>query len=349
VKICLIHGAISGVIIIAAACTDARPAATPPPHVPYDHHVHILGPQLVRDWQSLDVPFSRPDSAYTSASAALGGEATAAFLVSMAHVYGTAEFRAGLGLDTAAERQRVRTANEHVAREAARDPALYVGFCSVPLLRPYAAAELEHCAHDLGLAGIKIHVPAMGISLVDATHLTLLAGVVERAARERRPVLVHLAPVDGELSDAELRNFLAHVVEPHAGLELYLAHLGGNGGYRASARRVVHALTELLHRDDAAAARRIYVELSGALLARRTDGVPASRRADAASLASDLRALGLARVLFGSDYPVFERAEYAALLRDRLPLSTAELDTIMQNRAPRFERAARLVPHSRYN
>jgi uncharacterized protein len=326
-----------------AGCGDRVPNPVPV-DVTADHHVHLLSPQLVQDWKSLGVPFSRPDSAYVSSRAALSDRGTQAFLVSMAHVYGSEEFRQALGLDLEQERLRVREENEHMAREASRDPGSLIGFCSVPLLRPYAREELEHCTRTLALPGIKVHLPAMGVRLGDEAHLVLLAGIAQRAAEEGRALLIHMAPVDGELAAADLRVFLERIVAPHPDLELYLAHLGGNGGYRASARRAVGELTRYLRGAEDASHRRVYLEMSGALLARRTDGVPASRRSEARRLAADLRALGIERVLFGSDYPVFDAGEYAALLRDRLPLSPDELAQIMTNRSPRFRPEPRPTP-----
>jgi uncharacterized protein len=329
-------------VVAYAGCGGAG-APSEQPVVTVDHHVHLLSPRLMEDWRSLGVSFSRPEGAYVSSMAALPPGATRAFLVSMAHVYGSEEFRTALDLDTDAERLRVRGENEHVARDASRDGGSLVGFCSVPLLRPYAQEELEYCGRTLGLPGIKIHLPAMGLSLGDPAHVRLLAGVAQRAARERIAVLIHIPPVDGELSAQEVRTFIATIVAPYPDLELYLAHLGGNGGYRASARRVVHAMTAFLGSVEGEGHRHVYLEISGALLARRTDGVPASRRSDASRLADDLRALGLERVLFGSDYPVFDASEFAALLGSQLPLSPAELTRLMSNLSPRF-RAERAPP-----
>lgn len=318
----------------ASAAGDARAVS-----IAADHHVHILSPELVRDWQSLGVPFSRPDSAYTSVTAIFAAHTVQAFLVSMAHIYGSDDFRRGLDLSLDAEHHRVQQANDHVAHEVARAPASFVGFCSVHLLRPYAAHEIERCRDPLRLAGLKLHLPASGIDLTDPSHLQLLAAVAADAARAGSPLLVHLAPVDGELTTAELRAFLQHVVEPNPGLEIYLAHLGGNGGYRTSAQRAVHAVTGWLDATDGKPRAHIYLELSGALLARRTDGVPASGRADGHRLAADLRRLGLEHVVFGSDYPVFDAAAYAGFLEARLPLAPDELARIMNNRAPAFTRA----------
>jgi hypothetical protein len=112
----------------------------------FDHHVHLLGPDLLRDWKALGVPFSRRDETYLSAAGLLGsgGEETPAIgglaLISMAHMYGRSGFRAEMGLPLEEERARAARENDHVAREAARTPGRAVAFCSVAALRPYAEA-----------------------------------------------------------------------------------------------------------------------------------------------------------------------------------------------------------------
>lgn len=328
---------------LATACCRAPStvSAAPSTEVRADHHVHILSPELVDDWKSLGVPFSRPDSAYTSVTAVFPpGHSPSAFLVSMAHVYGSEEFRGALGLSVDEEQARVRLANAHVAGEVGRAPDRYVGFCSVHPLRPYGASEIEHCRGELGLAGLKLHLPSSGLDLGDRSHLRVLAEIARQAEREQRPLLLHLVAVESELTPEQLASFLEQVVRPHPGLELYLAHLGGNGGYRVSARRLIRAFTDFLQESEENGRRPVYFELSGVLLAQTTDGVPASRGSEIRRLARDLERLGLRRVLFGSDHPVFDPGEYAQLLRDKLPLSPAELTQILTNRAPALQRAA---------
>jgi uncharacterized protein len=334
------RGGSTALLLLLLACGPQGGAVPEPGAVPIaaDHHVHILGPQLVRDWKSLGAEFSRPDSAYTSVTAVFGTTDVQAFLVSMAHIYGSDHFRSGLDLAPDAEHLRVQRANDHVAHEVARAPESFVGFCSVDLLRPYASTEIERCRDRLGVAGLKLHLPAAGFDLTSPAHLRVLASIARQAAGDGRPLLIHLAPIDGELRQEELRAFIDHVVRPNPELELYLAHLGGNGGYRASARRVVQGFTAFLGESDDNAARRIYFDLSGALLARTTDGIPASRRSHARALASDLRTLGFERVVFGSDYPVFDPDSSARLLQDLLPLAFTEVAKIMENRAPALDR-----------
>ncbi|MCA1788780.1 MAG: amidohydrolase family protein [Thioalkalivibrio sp.] len=300
-----------------------------------DHHVHVLSPELVRDWKSLGVPFSRPDSAYTSVEAIFQVRPDVqAFLVSMAHIYGSEEFRGALGLSLEEEHARVRRANDHVAQEVARAPQRFVGFCSVSLLRPYAASEIERCRSELELVGLKLHLPSSGVRLGNRQHRRMLAEVAARAEQEQRPLLLHLVAAEREIEEEEVRGFVDEVVRPHPQLELYLAHMGGNGGYRISAQRVVDAFVAFFAEGEALRQRPIYFELSASLLTRQTDGVPASSGADIQVLARDLRQLGLQRVLFGSDYPVFDGEAYSRALREHLPLSSAEFTQVLGNRGP---------------
>ena len=327
-------------VLVGAACGPADDA--PPARVdalpPFDHHVHVLSPRLVTDWQSLGVPFSRPDSAYTSVSAMLGAGADGrgAFLVSMAHIYGSPDFREALGLDTAAEHAAVRAANDHVAGEVRRFPARFVGFCSVPIGRPYAVGEMRRCHDELTLGGLKVHLPNAGMRLGDEATLAAVAELMGEAAREGVAVLAHLASPDAEVSEADVAAFLERVVRPYPGLDLYLAHAGGGGGYRAPARNVVRGVAALLREEPE---RAIWVELSGTVLLADTDGVPASTPDEIAALAADLRALGLDRVVFGSDYPVFEPGALVAALRRRMGFTTAEAEAVLANRGRAFERA----------
>lgn len=327
--------------LLAGGCEPGTPAA-PVARPMADHHVHLLSPELVRDWKSLGVPFSRPDSHYTSVRVIFRDRPDGqAFLVSMAHIYGSEEFRGALDLSLAEEEARVRRANDQVAREVARAPDRFAGFCSVALLRPYALAEIARCHGDIGLAGLKIHLPSSGIRLGNPEHRKLLAEVMARAEEEQRPVLVHLVATDDDITEEDARRFVDEVVRPHPALELYLAHMGGNGGYRVSARRVVAAFLDFFAEGEDQRQRPIFFELSAVLLTRNTDGVPVSRPEDTEALARDLRRLGLHRILFGSDYPVFDAEEHARALQERLPLTPTEFTQVLANRGAILTRSGR--------
>ena len=101
-------------VAVALAVADAAcgaPAAPAASVAFTDHHVHVLGPDVMRDWRALGVTFSRADSIYTSPGSlprVRPDTSASAVLVPMAHLYGNAEFVGGLGIDDATVRERVR-------------------------------------------------------------------------------------------------------------------------------------------------------------------------------------------------------------------------------------------------
>jgi predicted TIM-barrel fold metal-dependent hydrolase len=125
------------------------------------------------------------------------------------------------------------------------------------------------------------------------------------------------------------------VLGPVPDARVVLAHCGGSGGFGPWTRDVLATVTDWL--DDEARAGRprpdVRVDVSAVLLARESEGVPASTPEEAAALGPALRRLGLARVVLGSDWPVFEPDETLRLLRERTDLTPAELDALVAARA----------------
>lgn len=324
-----------GATLLGAACGPApvdQPAADRPGIV--DHHVHIMSPTLVADWKSLGVPFSRPDSIYTSAATLFAGDSASldlAVLLPMGHLYGMEGFRDAMGLSVSDEAARTRGENRHVAAEAARYPGRAVAFCSVAVFRPYADQELRYCLDSLPTAGLKLHLAASGADLTDEAQLDRLAAIFAAAESARLPVLLHFDPQRRGLEVADVERFISRVLDPHPGLELYLAHLGGSGGYGPWTRSVFGAFREWMLRNPR---RPVFAEVSAVLLEAESEGVPASTDEEARALGEDLRALGLERVVFGTDYPVFDPRRYTAALAARVGLTGEEVAAIAGNKGP---------------
>lgn len=312
----------------------------PEPLALFDHHVHLLGPDLLRDWKALGVPFSRPDGVYLSAAGLLapgtgvGPTVDALALISMAHMYGRAEFRAELGLSLDEEHTRAARENDHVAREAAKTPGQASAFCSVAVLRPYAEAELDRCHHELHTAGVKIHLAASDVELTDPAHLATVARILARAEERGLPVLLHLDPQRRGLVVADVTHFLHTVLTPRRDLTLIVAHLGGSGGYGPWTRQVFQALLDWLDERRAAGdlRPRVFFDPSAVLLETESEGVLPTTPEQAAALAQDLRRAGFGRVVLGSDYPVFDPIRTLELLVDRAGLTAAEVTAIAKNR-----------------
>jgi len=294
-----------------------------------DHHVHILGPDVVRDWKALGVTFSRPDSIYTSPASLLGdgGDAVSlAVLVPMGHLYANPEFVEGLRIDAAEARRRVRRENAHVAAAAARHPGRAVALCSVPALADWAMDDLAWCRDSLAVAGIKLHLASSQVDLRDTTHLARLAGIARFAAAHALPILLHVDPQRRGHDSTHVRALAERVFAPFPSLSMVIAHLGGSGGYGAWTRTVHRTLRDWRRDAERSGARRnLYFDLSAVLLEQESEGVPATTDEEARLLLAALRADSLDRYVFGSDYPVFDPVRGAAALVERVGLTREEV------------------------
>lgn len=309
-----------------------------------DHHVHLLGEDLLRDWQALGATFSKPPEAYLTAGRLLGAPGGAAgsspvaraVLVSMAHFYGSDEMREGLQLTAEEEQARVARENDHVAREAARYPGRAVALCSAALLRPYAMDELTRCQRDNAAAGIKLHVASSGVDLREPAHLEAVEKVAAWAEEKGLPILLHLDTQRRGTTVDHVQQFAQAVLAPHPRLTVIVAHLGGSGGYGPWTQSVYRTLTAWLAERAAAeaVARPVYFDLSAVLLEKPSEGVPATTAEEARALAADLRAAGLERLVLGSDYPVFDPRNTLTALGERAGLTAAELATIASRTPP---------------
>jgi predicted TIM-barrel fold metal-dependent hydrolase len=315
-----------------------------------DHHVHLLGPDIVRDWRAAGVSFSRPESTYTSVTAWMASRSLAPtsfarlVLVPMAHLYGSEELRRGLRLSSAETRARVERENTHVAGEARRVGAL--ALCAAPVLADYALREWQRCHDSLHVAGFKLHLAASEVDLRDTSHLTRVAEVAALADALGLPILLHLDTQRRGTEVAHVRAALDRVLGPRPSLPVVIAHAGGSGGYGPWTRAVLQ--TSVAWRDSVAAVegapRPLFLDLSAVLLAEPSEGVPATTPAERAQLRADVRASGLEWLLFGGDAPVFHPHEAARALRDALALSPEEASTLFGRLEPWPVRAERFAP-----
>ena len=306
-----------------------------------DHHVHILGPDVMRDWRAVGVTFSRPDSIYTSASTLLRerpDSSASVVLVPMAHLYGNTEFSGALGINDSTVRSRVRRENEHVSAEARRLPGRAVALCSVPAVAAWALDELRHCIDSLRVAGIKLHLASSMVDLRDEAHLGALARIAALAVAESLPILLHVDPQRRGLDTSDIRRLADRMFTPHPDLQVVIAHLGGSGGYGPWTRSVFASLRDWRQQSERREVRRrqIHFELSAVVLERESEGVPATTPEERALLAADLRAIDFDRVVLGSDYPVFDPVRGLEVLRELVGLTADEITRIAAPADPIF-------------
>ncbi|MHB1390264.1 MAG: amidohydrolase family protein [Thermoleophilia bacterium] len=199
--------------------------------------------------------------------------------------------------------------NSYIADAVSRYPDRLVGFANVPPLDPRATTELERCL-DLGLRGIgEIKPGGQGFDLTDETRLKPL---VSFATAHALPLMVHLSepvgrlyPGKGGTSPRKGYEFARR----HPQLRLIYAHWGGGLPFYELMPDVREALANVWY--DCAASPFLYQ--------------PAIYR-----LA--VEAVGRAKIMFGSDFPLIPMDRYQNELKEA-GLTRMDLDAIMGENA----------------
>jgi predicted TIM-barrel fold metal-dependent hydrolase len=232
------------------------------------------------------------------------------------------------GPETPGERARLQAENDWTVKQVARFPGRLTAFCGMNPIRTYAIAEMDRCAAMPGVRGMKLYIHNR-VDLTKADDVERLRGFF-RAANERRlPLLVHLS-IDFSNGASHARTFLEQVVPAAPDIPIQIAHMGSGGPYRLGAPD--EALKVFA---DAAAARNplmknLYFDVTGSVYGTQT---PASLD----TLARRMRTIGLTRILFGSDLPLFPLDPPGAAwakFRRLIPLTNDELRVVAGNVAP---------------
>jgi len=333
-------------VVFFSLCLAATLGATgcaapnsPAPRSVVDHHVHVLSPELVREWKSLGVPFSKPDEHYVDVAALFErAQLDGALLVPMAHFYGNDEFRGALELDLAAEQARVRHENDYVAALAAQDPTRRAALASVDLLRPYALEELARARKELDVVGVKLHLRSAGLDLREPAHLDALERIVAWVDAANELLLLHLDVLREDLTAEDVATCLERAFGPHPDVRVVIAHLGGSGGFDARTQLILGACTDWLEGERSLGRRHpnLRFDVSAVPMTRASEGVPPTTPTELAALAPALRRLGIDRLCFGSDYPVFDPSEHAQVLTEHIGLTQDEARRILSARAILF-------------
>lgn len=173
------------------------------------------------------------------------------------------------------------------------------------------AAELERSIEKLGLQGLKIHPSNLKVAADDLR----LFPVVKKATELKIPIVIHSYPTafdplfDLSAPERIFRLIWAVGLDPEERPPFIVAHMGG-----------VRFLEMIVGGG--------YVDISGTLLdICELYGVEFAERL--------LRKIGLERVLFGTDYPIFPYERYFEVL-DRMSFTDEEIERIAYKNAAKL-------------
>lgn len=232
------------------------------------------------------------------------------------------------GPETPGERARVQAENDWTVRQVAQFPGRLTVFCGLNPMRDYSIAEMDRCAGMPGVRGVKMYIHNR-VDLTKPADVEKLRHFVRAANDRRLALLVHLS-IDGTKGALHARTFLEQVVPAAPDIPIQIAHMGSGGFFRLGAPD--EALKVFA---DAAAAgsplmKNLFFDVTGSVYGTQTAG-------SLDTLAVRMRAIGLKRILFGSDLPFFPlEAPGPAWARFRrlMPLTNEELRVIAGNVAP---------------
>ena len=249
-----------------------------------------------------------------------------AAVLSVAYIFGSPAFSFN------DEYERVKAENDWTSQQVAAHPQRLRGFCSVNPLKEYALAELTRCGNDPNLrAGLKLHFGSSAVDLHNADHVAKLREVFRAANDRRMAIIVHLRTSPPRAYGAEEAGiFLKELVTAAPDVAIQIAHMAGTGpGWNDP--RANEALSVFA---DAVEAKRPGTERLYFDVTTRVD-LNISQD-DAKRAVTEMRKIGLDRILFGSDAATGgnlpPRQAWAAF--QQLPLSEAEFRLVANNVAP---------------
>jgi predicted TIM-barrel fold metal-dependent hydrolase/ketosteroid isomerase-like protein len=244
-----------------------------------------------------------------------------AAVLSLAYWYGSP-----LGKPVEDEYARVKAANDWTAAQVARFPDRLVAFCSLNPLKDYAIQELDRCAGDLRVKGLKLHFGNSGVDVRNPEHVEKLRRVFAEANRLRVAIVAHLWTLDKIYGRQDAEIFLNRILPAAPDVPVQIAHMAGGGPGWTDPALAVYA--DAISAGDPRT-RNLYFDV-----ATVADGQTGENEK---LLASRIRQIGLRRILYGSDAYFggrnTPRQEWGTF-RGMVPLTDEEFRIIAGNVAP---------------
>ena len=188
--------------------------------------------------------------------------------------------------------KNVESINDFIAKEVARKPDRFIGFGSLHPDMENAADEVER-VKTMGLLGIKLHPDIQGFDIDDK-----IAYKIYEACEDNLPILIHTG--DHRYLHSDPRR-IPQILKDFPKLKLICAHFGGWSQWE-------EAENILAGREN------IWVDTSSSMYALTADRAKEL-----------INAFGEDRIIFGSDYPMWNPAdEILNIERLNLPESVKE-------------------------
>jgi uncharacterized protein len=221
----------------------------------------------------------------------------------------------------------VRAENDWTAREVAQIPHRLVGFCSFNPLKEYAVQELDRCAENRAFKGVKLHFAASAVDLKNIQHVERVRRIFAAANSHRLALTVHVRG-DRRYGQDHAEIFLNQLLPAAPDIPVQVAHLWGGDGFSEGALSALVAYADAVSAPHRAT-KNLYFDVTSIILPGKKDAME--------RMATLIRQIGVGRILYGSDGPIFwnvQAAEAWGSFRREMPLTDDEFKTVANNIAP---------------
>ena len=309
---------------------DAQKKEAAAPAEITDHHVHVMSPAMIAMWKSMGIPFGKPDAAYADMDSIINRLGTKNMkLISMAYVYSSGEFGTGQGNI----RDMVRAENDYLALQKSKYPATIEAYYGIDPMADFAMEEIVRCNDSLKLEGLKLHFNASQVYLTERKYQEKVKQVLGYAADHQIPVLLHFDNSHRRFGMPDLEILSDSILAFIPKIHLQIAHLGTSGGFNSRTKSFIDAYLELI-RDPAHPLHRhqVVFDISAVALDKDSDGVPRLDEEAFEELAIYLRKVGMNKLVFATDYPLYSSQDYLDVLRKKVQLSEEEIEVLLRDK-----------------
>ena len=290
-----------------------------------DGHVHIMSPDLIKDWKALGIPFSKSEAKYADLDTILKtNHAEHINLIGMGYVYGNSEFYQGDD-----EYEKVKQENNFLF-ESAKNYSNVQPYFAIDPLKEYALEELERCLKLNSNSGLKLHFSSSQVYLTEPEHLIKVKAIFKKAAEQQLPILLHFDNWHPKFGGPDVQLMAKEILSDIAPLQLTIAHFGSSGGFNQKTKNVLDAFIEGFENGSIPSKHSIRFDISAVALDKDSEGVKKLTEDEFKELKTYCDKLGYDKISFGTDYPLYTSKEYVEILKNKLQLTESELKEIMQ-------------------
>jgi len=293
-----------------------------------DCHVHIMSPELINEWKSLGIPFSRPEYYYSNLDTILKkNKAEFIHLIGMGYVYGSPDFYQGND-----EYEQIKRENDFLFNTSENFQNKVIPYFTVDPLKDYAKSEITRCLSKNRNTGLKLHFNTSQVYLTEPEHLQKIKVIFEMASNNKLPVLLHFDNWHPKFGEEDVEILVDSILTKIKPIQLTIAHFGTSGGFNQKTKNVVDAFVELYDKSKIPQQHKIYFDISGVALDKNSEGVDKLSEEEFIELKSYCDKLGYEKIIFGTDYPLYTTEEYINILKEKVGLTDSEIRTIINKK-----------------